>query len=219
MHTLQKRILDLIASCELGKVTLRELGRLIGEEHPQKVKHHLLQLESKGYVQIRRDQNFLFEIINLHKTLDSEFVQKGSWLDIPILGAANCGPATIYAEDAIEGYLRVSEKFVPQKKGLFAIKAVGDSMNKADIDGRSIEDGDYVVVDSDARNPKNNSYILSVIDGVANIKKYFFDKQNQQILLLSESRKDLPPIYIHPDDEGAFTVCGEIVSVLKKPKI
>lgn len=217
MHTLQKRILDITNGTEAVPLTLRELGRMIGEEHPQKVKHHLAQLEMKGYVQVQRNANLL-EITNLHKTFDKESVQNGMWLDIPILGAASCGPATMYAEEAIEGYVRVSENMVPSKKGLFAIKAVGDSMNRATIGGRSIEDGDYVVVDNTNCVPKSGRYILSVIDGVANIKKYIFDQLNQQIMLVSESNKNFSPIYIHPDDEAGYTVCGEIIAVLKKPK-
>ncbi len=217
MHTLQKRILDLTNGKEVGQITLRELGRLIGEEHPQKVKHHLSQLEMKGYIQVRRNANLL-EIINLHKTFDKESVQKGMWLDIPILGSANCGPATIYADEVIEGYVRVSETMVPSKKGLFAIKAVGDSMNRANIDERSIEDGDYVIVDSTYNSPKSADYILSVMDGVANIKKYIFDRPNKQIMLISESNKEFPPIYIHPDDEAGYKISGKVISVLKKPK-
>src|ERR1700679_3939988 len=45
MHPLQEKILALIDSHNLGQMTLREIGELVGERFPQKIKHHLVQLE------------------------------------------------------------------------------------------------------------------------------------------------------------------------------
>ena len=48
MHDLQLKILKLLEKKEFDGLTLREIGKKIGEEkYPQKVKHHLLQLEKK----------------------------------------------------------------------------------------------------------------------------------------------------------------------------
>ena len=52
--------------------------------------------------------------------------------------------------------------------------------------------------------------------GMANIKKFFLDRENRQVVLMSESTKDFPPIYIHEDDE--FMVNGKVVQVIKKPR-
>lgn len=218
MHPLQKKILDITSNKNLGKMKLREFGRQVGEDHPQSVKHHLHRLEELGYIQIKRHPDLSFEIKNLNRPGEITSTRTSGWMTIPIFGAANCGPAMTYADEVVEGYVRVSDKLVTPKKGLFAIKASGDSMNRADIDGRSIENGDYVIVDSTKRHPKNNDYVLSVIDGLANIKKFFFDKKNKQILLVSESNKELPPIYIHPDQDSNYFINGKIVSVLKKHK-
>lgn len=43
-------------------------------------------------------------------------------------------------------------------------------MNKANVNGKTIEDGDYLIIDSDYRSPRNGDVVLSVIDDMANIK-------------------------------------------------
>lgn len=74
-------------------------------------------------------------------------------------------------------------------------------MDKAHINGKNVEEGDYLLVDSNKTNPKNGDYILSIIDSCANIKKFNYDTHNERIVLYSESSKNYPPIYIHPSDD------------------
>lgn len=99
---------------------------------------------------------------------------------------------------------------------LFILKAKGDSMNDADIDGNSIEDGDFVIVDESKRAPENENYVVSLIDDCANIKKFFH--QGDQIALVSESTKDYNPIFIHQSDADRYNVIGTVVRVIKTPK-
>lgn len=80
----------------------------------------------------------------------------------------------------------------------------------------AIEDGDYVIVDSGNINAKNGDYVVSVIDGLANIKKYLWDNKNLRILLVSESTHNYPPIFIHEDDN--FLINGKIIQVIKNPR-
>jgi len=212
MHKIQEQILKLSAHKDLGKLSLRQIGKLIDEgDYPQKIKHHLLQLEKNGLVRINRLGK---EIARTKPGL----TQNSKLISVPILGSANCGPATIYAEQNIEGYLTISGRLLSKKKDIFAIKASGYSMNKANISGESIDDGDYVDVDPKYRNIKNGDYVLSVVDGVANIKKYFNDKQNKRIILLSESSASFSPIFIHYDDMDNYLVNGKVIQVIKKPK-
>lgn len=90
-------------------------------------------------------------------------------------------------------------------------------MNRARIREKTIQDGDYLIVDGNDRVPKEGEIILSIIDGAANIKRYHSDKRNKQIVLISDSTEDLAPIYIHPDDD--FFVNGKVIDVIKKPNI
>ncbi len=66
------------------------------------------------------------------------------------------------------------------------------------------------------KNVKNGDIVLSIIDGMANIKKFFLDKEHGQAILMSESTKEFPPIYIHEDDD--FMINGKVVQVIKTPK-
>ena len=44
------------------------------------------------------------------------------------------------------------------------------------------------------------------------------DKLNRQIVLLSESNKDYPPIYINENDFDDYLANAKVVDVLKSPK-
>lgn len=211
MHKLQQAILELSSKKNLAGMTLREIGEHVGEQHPQKIKHHLNQLRVKG---LMADGN------KPEPFKGSKIIGTGQtqMISIPILGSANCGSAQIFASENLEGYLTVSAGMIPKKKKLFAVRAVGTSMNRASINDKPIEDGDYVIVDANYKNPQDGDYVLSVIGGSANIKRFCRDTENNQIVLLSESSQELPSIYIHPKDFSEYMVNGKVVEVIKKPK-
>lgn len=215
MHEIQQKLIALARDKNLGKYTLREVGAFIGEKSPQKIKHHLMQLEKKGLVKIDKMKNI---IEKTEQGWTKGFLKNAKLLNIPILGAANAGPAQVFADANIEGYLRVSSRLVqnPSEHRLFALKVSGPSMNRAQVKGKNIDDGDYIVVDSQAGSPNNGDIVLSVIDGLANVKKYYVDDENNQILLMSQSSYDFPAIHIHRDDN--FTINGKVIGVIKKPK-
>lgn len=207
MHPLQEKLLKLIDSREIGGLTLREIGQLISERLPQKVKHHLTQLEQKGFIIIDTRNS------KINRTT-SQKISDDIFFTIPLVGSASCGPAAIYADENIEGYLKISKRFISRQKGIFAIKAQGNSLNKANVNGKNIEPGDFVLVDENQTSPKDGDYVLSVIDGLANIKKYRKDSANDRIVLLSESTQSFNPIFIHAEDD--FRINGKVVGVIKK---
>ncbi len=139
---------------------------------------------------------------------------------IPVYGTADCGDATRFAENYVQKNIRVSGALVQYKKGLFAVQADGFSMNRAKIgkSKRSIDPGDYVIVDADVKTPENGEYVLSVIDGLANIKKFYLDQEHQQVMLVSESTKDYPPIVIGESEIGQYVLSGKVVEVIKHVK-
>jgi repressor LexA len=209
MHAIQQKLLKLIERKNIGGKTLREIGEMIDEEFPQKIKHHLSQLEKKGFIKIDKKNNRI-EKKGRKMPVASPFVS------IPIVGMANCGPATIFAEQNIEGYLKVSRRMVPQSNDLFAVQADGISMNKAVINDKTIDDGDYLIIDSSYMAPKNMDVVLSIIDENANIKRFIRNKDGS-VVLMSDSTREFPPIYVHEDDD--FRINGKVVDVIKKPKI
>lgn len=218
MHRLQQKLYELIGVRGLRHFeSLRELARMIGERHPQKIKHHLSHLEKSGKIRVNWEKNTV-ELTNIEEKESQN--NPGSFFAIPVLGAANCGAATLVAEERPEGVLVVSKNMVPQRDKLFAVKAVGDSMDQATIRGKKgIEEGDYIVVDPKDQSPKSGDYVLSIINGSANVKKFYLDENNHQIILYSESSKDYPPIFIHETDSHDFLVNGKVVDVIKNPKM
>lgn len=208
MHNIQEQLLRIISDRNIGSLTLREIGELVGERFPQKIKHHLTQLERKGLIKINKAAGSI-------EKATSGLLKHSKLLSIPILGTANCGPTTLFADQNVEGYLKISSKLLPSRKRLFAIKASGISMNKADVHGKRIEEGDYLIVDPQETTPRNKDIVLAIIDDTAVVKRYYKDTAHEQILLLSDSTKDTPPIYIHPDDP--FSINGKIVEVIKRP--
>ena len=209
MHPIQEKLLKVIDEKNISDLTLRKIGELIEEKLPQKIKHHLSQLERKGFILIDRKNKNISRISNKAKV-------GNIFISIPIVGTANCGPATIYADQNIEGYLKISKRLVSNKKSVFALRAEGNSLNRANIDGKNVESGDFVIVDSENTLPHDGDYIVSVIDGMANIKKYLLDKKNSRIALLSESTQEYSPIFIHENDD--FKINGKIVDVVKNIK-
>ncbi len=212
MNRIQQQLLDLIANNEnLGKLSLRKIAELVGAKNkPQTAKYHLQQLEKDGLIQMNLEEGVI------------KLVKKGfnkanisPIYSVPVVGAANCGPATIFAEQNIEQYLKVSSKLLPRNKsGLYSIVADGPSMNKAEVEpGKTIESGDFVLVDSEYTNYKNGDIVVAVIDGMATIKRYRYDKTHNRIVLEADSTEKYLAIFIHQGDD--FLLSGKVVGIIK----
>jgi SOS-response transcriptional repressor LexA len=213
MHKTQIALINLAKHQDLNGVPLRQIARMLGiENRPQTVKHHLLQLNKAGLMQVNLEKGIIKPV---NRGFNSQLA-KSLFYSLPIVGMANCGPATIFANERVEGYLKVSTKMLPWKKqDLYILIANGPSMNQAEIrPGITIEDGDFVVVDSTYKNPKNGDIVVAVIDGMGAIKRYKEDKQHRRIVLESKSTETFLPIFIHESDD--FIISGKVVDVIKK---
>lgn len=208
LHQTQRDILKIAQTQDLSKLSLRQIGSLIGVTHPQKVKHHLDQLEKKQLLHVVKEDN-LVTAIKQTKSAERNLI------NIPILGEANCGKATLLAEEDFIGFLPISEELLVKTKNIFALKAVGDSMNLAEVNGDHIEDGDYVIIDQEDKSPKSGDYVVSIINDGANIKKFYFDDDNRRIVLMSESSSNYPPIFISEHEASQYLVSGKVIQVVK----
>ncbi len=209
MHKTQRQLLDLISNNEnLGSQSLRKIAEMVGANgQPQTVKHHLEKLRDLGLIQMNLRENIL-KLVKKGK----QNISNSVLFSVPVVGSANCGPATIYADQNIQGYLKVSPSLLPANKHkLFALVADGDSMNNCKINGKSIEDGDYVLVDSEYKSFKDNDVVVAVIDDMATIKEY--NKNSDSIVLKALSTKKYLPIYLHQDDN--FILNGKVVDIIK----
>ncbi len=219
MHSIQEKLFELSNKKNLAELSLREMAGAIGLPHesPQKIKHHLLQLQKKGLITIDRGKGTMERASSTPGWAKGLLHTASKLFSIPVIGTANCGPATVFAEQNFQGILRVSGKLVGRSKptGLYAIKTDGSSMNRAEVKGKHIEDGDYVIVNKDDVDVKSGDVVLAIIDNKATIKRFIDDRANGQIVLMADSSYDYEPIYLHPDDD--FNISGKVVAVIKKP--
>ena len=220
MHPIQRKLLELSRTANLAELTLREMAARMGisGESPQKVKHHLQQLQRKGLLVVDRSAGTTSRPPSRATFSKGLTKTSSSLFAIPIVGTANCGPATLFAEQNFEGILRVSNRLIGRSRptGLFAVKADGASMNRAQIGGRTIEDGDYVVVDSNDKSIRTNDVVLAIIDNKATIKRFIDDRANGQRVLKADSSFEYEPVHLHPDDD--FSINGKAIAVVKRAK-
>lgn len=129
---------------------------------------------------------------------------------IPVYGLASCGEALANAEDNVDGFLQISNALFRNAKpaNLFAVKALGDSMDKD-----SINDGDYVIFEKyDNHSELEGKIVVAVINGMATIKRY--KKVSEKIIgLFPRSTNSFhQPIFIHESD--SILVAGIFKKVL-----
>lgn len=211
MHEVQKRLLSLASIADLSTMSYRQIGERVNCKFASQVQHHIGQLIKNGY--LLRKANGSLVVSEKNSGLLPNNV-----LSIPILGEADCGEATRFASDTIQGYLSLSPSTTQVKntKGVYALVARGDSMNRANINGHAIENGDYVLVEKrDPYVPQKNDYVVSIIDGMANIKKFQQDEAHGRVVLQPESFFPYPPIIIADGDFQHYQIAGKVVDVIK----
>lgn len=216
----QKQIYDFVTSYSQEHGTSPSLEEIAEHfdflQYPSSAHYHIKKLQDEGYLERELNKPRSIAIYN-HKELRVPFLKKTGMdsIRIPVMGAANAGPATLFAEENVSGYLKVSRSLLNKRDGVFALRVEGDSMDKATIDGKNLEDGDFVLIDTEYKNPRNGDYVLSVLDGCANLKKFEKNQKTGEIMLVSESTNSKhKPIYISSEDD--FMINGKIIAVIKK---
>jgi len=210
-ETVLKTIKDYLA--EKSKMpTIREIHKRVGKRG-LKIKSlgsifiYLRSLEEKGYIRRNSEDR---GIILCDKN-------KKKFLSIPILGTANAGSPTFFAEQNVEGYLKISRRLIAKKitEFIFAIEVFGDSMDLAEVHNKKIDNGDYVLIDSQCKDYKNGDKVLATVDGLATIKNFFKVDRGTIGLFPQSSNKYHKPIYLTQEDN--FVINGKIIEVLKIP--
>lgn len=209
MHEIQRRLLALAEHDDIAKMSLRKVGERVGVQYAAQVRHHLNHLVKQGHLVKNAAGAFVVPAASLSKS---------SLLMIPFMGEADCGEATMLASGQVQGYLSISPRMThsTNTKDLYALKAKGDSMNMANINGKFIEDSDYVLVRKyNASDVSDGDCIVSIFDNLANIKRLHIDKIHGRVVLLSESRRSRPPIIIAAEDMDYYEIAGKVVDVIK----
>lgn len=129
---------------------------------------------------------------------------------VPVYGLASCGEALAHADDRAEGYLQISKRLFSRTKTgkLFAVKALGDSMDKDNID-----DGDYVIFEKyEDQGNLEGKIVVVVINGMATIKRFKKVEDGLIGLFPNSTNSTHQPIYIHEDD--SVLIAGVFKKVL-----
>ncbi|PIR96905.1 MAG: repressor LexA [Candidatus Doudnabacteria bacterium CG10_big_fil_rev_8_21_14_0_10_41_10] len=215
----QKQVLDFITEYSRKNgisPTIDEIRKHFRLNSVATIHQHLESLRSKGYLD--RLKNKTRSLSLPKKRSVSDLISKSSrsgFALVPLLGSANAGPATFFAEENIEAYQKVPRTIVRKQSGIFAVRVDGDSMNKASIDGNNLEDGDLAIIDSEYKSPKSGDYVLAVRDGLANLKKFLRDQKTGDVILISESSNPKhKPIKVSSEDD--FMINGRIIGVVKR---
>ncbi len=162
---------------------------------------YLNALEEKGYIQRTAGE----------RGITLKGITRNNFVDVPVLGMANAGTALMFADEYVEGFLKVSKRIVRDLE-VFAVQVSGTSMNLATVNGKNIEDGDFILVDKNAE-CVNGDKVLVVIDGLATVKT-FRTVDGRNIALTPESSDPHhQPIFL--TDEDNFVINGKVIDVLK----
>ena len=142
--------------------TVEELRRLLNVGSTRTVLRYLDALQEEGYIdrwsgarglRMRRGQSL---------GLETQLV--------PIVGEAPAGQL-MPAEENMLGQVQLPKEFLkPPSAKFFLLRVRGDSMNRAKVEGQTIEDGDLVLVRQQER-AEPGKIVVALVDGEATIKK------------------------------------------------
>ncbi|HPN96386.1 MAG TPA: S24 family peptidase [Candidatus Moranbacteria bacterium] len=156
---------------------------------------------------IKRDENKKIYVIE-----NDSYANLKNIFSVPVYGLASCGDALAYAEDNVDGFLQISKSLFRGSNSaqLFAVKTLGDSMDK-----ENINDGDYAIFEKyDYASGKEleGKIVVAVINGMATIKRYK-KVSNEIIGLFPHSTNNFhQPIFIHKTD--SILIAGIFKKVL-----
>src|SRR5499427_7590312 len=142
--------------------TVEELRRLLGVGSTRTVLRYLDALKEEGYIDRWSGARGLRMRKGPATTLETRLV--------PIVGEAPAG-ALMPAEENILGQVQMPKEFLkPPGAKFFLLRVRGDSMNRAKIEGQTIEDGDLVLVRQQER-ADAGKIVVALVDGEATIKR------------------------------------------------
>ena len=129
------------------------------------------ELVSNGFLEKKVEGS-----VRLIKDLDSHNTIRT--VSIPLVGAVPCG-SPFLAEENIEAMIPVSDSLVRPGNKYFFLKAVGNSMDKAEI-----YDGDLILI-KQQQVANNGENVVALIDGEATVKE--FHREGNIVMLLPRS--------------------------------
>lgn len=200
----QQRILKIILEYfhEYGKMpTLKEIALKADYTTPSSIQNYIKILLNNGYL-IRGDGRHPFQLsYNLKPTIN-----------IPVIGSIACGKPMLAMEN-IEAYIPMdSAKLKGDPTNYFFLKAKGDSMNLTNIKGKSVDEGDFVLIKKQSC-AKENDRVVALIGDDATLKRLKFE-DNLPVLYPESNNSANKKIILLEDP----LIQGVAIEVIKKKK-
>lgn len=182
--------------------TVEELRRLLGVGSTRTVLRYLDALKEEGYIDRWSGARGLRMRKGTAASLETRLVS--------IVGEAPAGQL-MPAEENILGQVQLPKEFLkPPSANFFLLRVRGDSMNRAKVEGQSIEDGDLVLVRQQER-ADPGTIVVALVDGEATIKK-LVKGPGYYVLQPESTDQKHRPIIVAQD----FRVQGIVSRVFKK---
>jgi len=188
--------------------TIIDLTQKLGHEPTLDQVRFALNYTSTSSVQRHTDS--LKNLGYLNKNRELSLPENDQTVQIPLVGNVACGMPLLAIEN-IEAYIPYdSSSLRGNSDNYFFLRAVGDSMNATDVNGKTIDDGDYVLVKKQD-SPDFGKRIVALIGENATIKR--LKRGDGHIILEPESNNPAnKPIYVFEE----ISVQGVAEDVIKK---
>ena len=175
------------------------------------VVNHLVALENKGYI-IRTSEPRGIQLVGEQ----DDNVEYEYLIGRPIFGYANAGTPLVSATEESLGILKVDQNLFGKKfhRNLFGLIVKGDSMNQREVNGITIEEGKYLIVDRDA-DVQEGDVVVAVIDNSATVKNISLGNKDMVVLYPESDNPKHQPIYL--DASSDFLINGKVIKVLDNP--
>ena len=174
--------------------SIRDIGKQFQIKSTKTVSDLLQSLARKGYIERDPARSRGVHLLG--------FTGGGKTKPVPYYGKIHAGEPSLLPEHK-EGYITMDRRFIPAEE-VFFLRVKGDSMI-----GRSISDGDFVMVNPQAK-PKENDIVAARIGEEATVKT--LKHQNGTIVLEPANPADRH-IVLHDGDD--YSILGVLCGVFR----
>lgn len=182
--------------------TIEELKNLLHQKSKRWVTQYLEVLEKKGFL----SRGEWYRSIRLGNSIGMQ-----TTLNIPILWYANAWTPLAIAEENDYGTLPISKSIISgDPKNHFVLRVSGTSMNQQKVNGKTIDNGSYVLIQKSQVQLNESDAFLFEVDGWATLKKYK-KNANQVYLIPNSSDEHHTPIILSEYDN--VVASGKVVDV------
>lgn len=173
--------------------TVREIAEAVGLASTSAVHHHLLKLEREGKLQKDATRS---RALTIPGSVGNRVVQA------PIVGEIAAGEP-IYAYENKDETLAIPGDLAGRGRDTFVLRVRGKSMIEDHID-----DGDYVVVQSQDTARDGDIVVALLEDSRATLKRYFREKDRVR---LQPANGQMQPIYTRD-----IQIQGKVIGVIRR---